>query len=265
MRFSEFLIERKKETQSYAYHTTRQRYLQSILKHGLVPNYNSGGYGSDETSRETGLPLTALPGVYFSKSSRNAISISHGMHNAGLIVIAKITQKSSEADEDRMGEIFNIATGRFSAIDKKILSNQSSLESMAHSRTLNIIDKIKNLYNIDARGLSILEPLIYEYNFLILEFTRDYKQKKYDNEYINKIKNLQNTLTKKLKFIANRKNNDESAETFKIDNTISFSGRNRIVGLYLLNDRIGWGDLGELNGDEYHKVDMPSKLLKYIK
>src|SRR5690606_13966356 len=103
--FSEFLTEDRQQ-QTLGYHGTSKSHLRSILKQGLIPNKSGGGYGSSEIS-SLGIPLTPLPGVYFTTTGKKAQYIANANYEDPLIIIALVTPNSRTMDEDNFNKLFD--------------------------------------------------------------------------------------------------------------------------------------------------------------
>lgn len=281
MKFSEFLVERKQE-QIYGYHATDRKNLQSILKKGLVPNHNEGGYGSSETS-DFGVPLTPHPAVYLTRDAGSAVYIAKSEFEHGVVLIVKVTPNSLTMDEDNIGNVFDL---RY--IYKRMQSGISpdelwnDLESAAHDifRTADprYIQALKNdviQYFKAFKGITQFDDSVdledgFDYNAEYNKAEKIFKQAEF-----NLSKKLRGFVKGSKSIFAGRdeghyertadnggKRNKGTTETFKVDGEIGFSGRNRIVGIYDFMNRSGWGDLGNFEGSEYHKYKTPMEMVK---
>ena len=251
MKISEILLEAKFGQQEYAYHATAFKNFRSIIKSGLIPNKLSGGYGSTEKS-PAGIELTPLSGVYLTRKAKNAEFIADSLNAKSIIVICKIQDKTAELDEDRLNA---------SIIDEKLLVqllrtnikdpnfDDEAQDDFAHDYTNRILEK--NLPDLDPRAVESVRDSIHEYVVALIRFyvTREGQ---------SQVKMQQDNLTRKLKRLTTDKDKHHS---LKINEPIGFSGANKIVGFYNKDSRIGWGDLGGLEGYEYHKVKTPIELL----
>jgi hypothetical protein len=259
----------------YAYHATSGTNLQSILKHGLIPNKQAHGYGSDERSHDFGYTLAALPGTYFTLAAADAEHIAKTISNSPIIIICKIQKRDASLDEDRMtGKIIDESKllrrirmeehklkAKYSRLDDVKLKQKMMEHIPAFSEEItNDIIKDK-LSNQDSRMIANIKPDLLNYismlvgDQLVDNDGPDWQEKE------AKLKQAQDVLTKKLK---NLLYNDDSNthSTLKIDKPITYSGANKIVGFYNFIAAVGWGDLGDFERDAYHKVKNPMELLK---
>jgi RNA:NAD 2'-phosphotransferase (TPT1/KptA family) len=104
--FKEFLSEAKFSKPIIAYHATKVENVQSILKHGLIPNKKDDGWGSEDHNMDVGISLKALSGIYFTDSAEAVIDIASEIgYKDGAIVICKIQRKMAAMDEDDLDKI----------------------------------------------------------------------------------------------------------------------------------------------------------------
>lgn len=252
MKITEILCEGDFSKPTYAYHATKFNNFRSIIKNGLIPNkISGGGYGSTEKA-PAGYDLTPLSGVYLTRVAKNAAHIADSLNDKAIIVVCKIQDKAAELDEDRLNSSVieekiliqiirtHIKAADFSDKEQKILAN---------TYTNRIIER--NLRDLDNRAKDNVRDSIHQY---ITSLIRFYVTK--DNQ--DEVKSNQDNLTRKLKQLNHDK---ETYHTFKLNEPISYSGANKIVGFYNKDSRIGWGDLGAFEGYEYHKVKTPMELL----
>lgn len=92
-----------------AYHGTSNLYRDSILTHGLHPDFSGSGWGSDLIGNSGGRDLTSFGGVYFTTNERTASdAASHIVNKNGgnlMFVVAQIHEKSAMLDEDIIDEL----------------------------------------------------------------------------------------------------------------------------------------------------------------
>lgn len=258
----------------YAYHATSKDNLRSIISNGLQPNFKDGkysknkrqsGYGSTEDS-VLGYALTPLGGVYFTNSYKKAQHIANVISttDGGVIIICKVQPKQLELDEDTLsGSIIN---------ERKLLTK---LKWYVHTEFKgnfnNFNEKAQNAFALTygkeiLAGLDMLsrqqQTAAYPYVIKCVKELISFYTQLYTTEEraSDAVKHAQQQLTTQLKKLMNHPT-DIEIDTFKLNAPVTFSGGNKIVGIYLMDSRIGWGDLGGLDGAEYHKVDTPIKLL----
>lgn len=255
MKIQTILAEAKFAKPEYAYHATNMDNLKSILKHGLVPNYRSGGYGSEETST-AGYSLTPLTGVYFTRNATDALYIAKGLSGKNIIIVAKIQPKQVEVDEDRIiitllgeSEFLRKLRNLFGPNAPDEYADTDEFKKLITKYTNDILSKS----DIGDRGNRNAFPYIANYLKNLAEFYFGYDTDE------TKVKESQNEVTKALRLLAHKHKNVH--HTFKINTTVGFSGANRIVGIYDLTDDIAWGDIADLKGYEYHTVDNPMNIL----
>jgi hypothetical protein len=244
--FKQFLTEDRQQP-ILAYHATSVKYLRSIIKHGLVPNFSDSGYGSNETN-EIGVSLKALPGVYFTPSGNDADLIGKSMNYDYIIVVASVIPNSLTLDEDRIHDLID-----FYNIRKRLYKHEPAKE---------IIDDIMDEVSIKLKNNNLFYAIDDDLRRYLGLYCEIYNYAEYtDSEMANKhneYKQLEFKITKQLKTLAKK------SKTFKIDGKVGFSGRNRIVGLYYPNAGIGWGSLGYFDKLAYHKYKTPMELLSKI-
>lgn len=260
--FKQFLIEAKYSKPTYAYHATKLKNLESIIKNGLIPNKEEGGYGSDEINNVVGYSLTSYNGVYFTKDYKDVLFISKHLGDEPVIIIAKIHLSSCEIDEDiivnkliperKIYSEFKEAFDTFNGDDDEYFY---AVDNIINEWVNIIIKNIKEKYNLTESNayISILSESIKKYLESLSEFLL------IDNENI--LRDSKEKLTRIMKKLVK----DDSCERFKINSIVGFSGSNKIVGLYSPNERVGWGDLGDLEGSAYHKYNTPIEFLKSLK
>lgn len=265
------ILEAQFSKQIYAYHATPSENLRSILKNGLVPNFKSGGYGSGEVS-SAGYSLTPLPGIYFTRDHKDAVSISKTLENVGpgIVLICKVQPQQAEMDEDRlMSEdivdepLFRRNIRAELQSDEMFGEDISGMRDFVRSYADDVMSNIVSL--VPAQRISPMKqkhmrPFVEAYLMALLEFIIAKEIGDIANEA--PVKAAQTELTKQLRQL--NKDAPEVLDTFKINSKIGFSGSNKIVGIFFPKGRIGWGDLGALEGHEYHKYDNPATLLRKI-
>lgn len=245
----------------YAYHATKPKYLRSIIKQGLIPNKNESGYGSNEVSGSFGYSLAALPGIYFTADYARAEHIGKLYGDSPIIIIAKISKSTIEMDED------NIASDIIDErnLIKDIRQNEKNIMRDPDSyifKKLNTILKLPELQKLSSEAVNNVKNDLYQYlKILVMSQASDDFDGMTSKEFNNKIRQYQEIITKKLRHIS--QNNDSTYLSFKVQNPVTFSGANKIVGIYNLINYVGWGDLGEFERDAYHKVKTPIELLRY--
>lgn len=262
MKIQNILNEAKLSPSTYAYHATKAAYLKSILKHGLVPNFSDDGYGSDELSH-AGYSLTPLKGVYFTRTGKQAMHIAKSLQEKSIVIICKVQLKQADLDEDRLTADVVKESQMLAELRSIISSNYNSIEDFDDAAQVKfakiysnyIIDE--SMSNLDSRLINNIKPHLQNYVLSIVKFFIASETDSFIDEHESK--QYRNILTKKLKIMLHHSH--EVNKTFKIDATIGFSGANKIVGVYDMYNRVGWGDLGDLSGYEYHLVDSPIELL----
>lgn len=271
------LLEAKFAKPEYAYHATKATNLKSILKHGLIPNKMEDGYGSDETS-DVGYSLTALDGVYFTKSAKEAEMIMKSLYDEAIIVILKLQYRDSELDEDRLIQYItkeNKIKGKVNNIFDKYRDEagddhdyydpqwpeeiNDDLDALVDSETERILNWISAEYSTDQRLIHNVREPLHNYIKSIVDFIAEpyFGDYNYDD---SDIKQYQNILVKKLKNIQHG-DNKGNFHTFKINKTIGYSGANRIVGFVHTSNGKGWGDIGDVSGNIV-KVKHPLEILE---
>lgn len=247
----------------YAYHATKAEHIPSILKHGLIPNKREGGYGSADTST-IGIPLTPLSGTYLTYSAKDAKYISYdvGGNDGGIVVICKVQNRAADLDEDRMEKIIDLRQ-IFSWFVKELKAKnfkpftEDQIAQYATKKADEILEQ-PTFFKSDLKMIDALRPALIDHLKVFLTYVQ---QNQLDQEHMgfDQIKNTQNILTKKMKTLAHK--NTKDFHTFKIDHPIGFSGANKIVGLYNPNTNIGWGDIGDFDGEQYHIAKDPRRVL----
>jgi hypothetical protein len=248
------LLEAKFAKPEYAYHATKAVHLKSILTHGLIPNKEEGGYGSDEEA-SAGYALTSLPGVYFARDYRDAVYISRDLYGPSIIVVAKIQTRDSELDEDRL--VTNvIKESKISQMVRKIYKEfdynfdeygdeiEDRLDSLIHTKTEEIIAELTTVFKMDARAISNVMEDIHNYVRAVVDII---PTDEYEQNDPHEVKEYQNILTKKLKSIQHH-DLEHKFTTFKINKPIGYSGANKIVGFVCPATRKYWGDMGDALG-----------------
>lgn len=254
------LLEAKFSPTNYAYHATMGENLRSILKHGLIPNKRDDGYGSDDSGLAFGYSLTPLKGIYFTRKRADAETIAKHIDLNALIIICKIQPQDMELDEDRLtGDIvdedylarkFRRSTAEI--YDKEEITDEY-LTKFSQDYAQDIIKK--QFDNLDHRLLASIYGDLVTYIKVLLQYHLDADMGSFDE---TDIKKYQTILTKKLRTLV--KSNKSTNHTFKINKTLTFSGANKIVGIYNPSSKVGWGQLGDFEGYAYHKVNDPNKL-----
>lgn len=257
MKILNILNEAKFAKPILAYHATTLDNLRSIIKQGLIPNFKSDGYGSGEES-PFGVPLTALSGNYLTYDSEDSRFIAGNLEGNPVILICKVQQKQLEWDEDRLSAgLFDEKSLRDKLSQaRKDNASKEELYTIASEHTRNVISKLpKNLIS-NTKAPQLIQSYFQK---LTQIFLQDFDT---DSDDIEQFKVLQNSLTKRLRLLLKKRLG--SVTTFKIDAPIKFTGPNKIVGIYSLLYRIGWGDIGGFQGEEYHLYKTPMELLTAI-
>lgn len=250
MKINQLIQEAQFAKPIYTYHATRKKYLKSILKHGLIPNFKKDGYGSGERNYHAGYSLESLPGIYLTKSPKDALSIGKSIDDNTIILVCKIQLQQSHMDEDSIADIideFNfVMTIRkdFKYIDvneyiknhvTRILKNDMFASLIPHQ-----------LHKIQTVCTEYLNSLA---KFIISSSAGE-------NGDETELRKNKNELTKQLRYLI--KNSQH--ERIKIDQPITFSGGNRIVGICDYIQGVGWGDITGLQNEVYHMVKTPIEL-----
>ncbi len=260
MKINDILLEAK-VAPIYGYHTTTLNHLRSILKHGLVPNKSDGGYASDEISL-VGYDLSALPGVYFFKDSRDAEGLSkdyNTIHNKqSIIIIAKISPQTATLDEDNVVDLID-ERSLYKRFTKAIKSGQMPTD-IIESGYEYVIHKLEQL--LDPRAVRNVQNDIHKYITVLSQFAQEKAENRSDKLDVlgRQLKTIQEILTIKLRRLLQSGRQHEH-DTFKVDGPVTFSGANRIVGIYSPEMRAGYGDLGGFERDSYHKYKSPMDLI----
>jgi len=262
MKITTLLREGKFIKSNYAYHATNLTHLQSILKHGLVPNKSEGGYGSHETST-MGYSLAPLHGVYMTASAKDALFIAKSIEGSSIVVVCKIQPRDVEMDEDRLSA--DIVDERHLAKELRIITkdaytndkefDEAAQDKFAREYAQFIVEH--KLSFLDHRLIGNAYAAVLNYIKALVYFYVDSEGGAFDD---SGIKIHQEELTKKLRKFATD-NIDKAGKTFKLPKPIGFSGANKIVGIYDVDNRIGWGDIGDYDGWQYHMVKSPQKLV----
>lgn len=256
MKIQDILLEAKSEP-IVAYHTTMLNHLKSLLKKGLVPNHSKDGYASNAHS-STGYTLAALPGVYFNKDAGDAEQLAKDFstdENAEpMIVVCQVQPKTGSLDEDRL--VSDVLRETLVYRRFKQLAKEGQLDDEAYrSYVQNILTNLKD--TATPQALKNAAPHIYNYakalGAFILENTPETEQD---------LKKSQEVLTFKLKSLLTNKDTKHTGNSFKVTEPVSFSGSNRIIGIYLPLQRSGWGKLGAFERDAYHKYKSPMEMLQ---
>lgn len=261
------ILEGKFSKSQYAYHGTSSKHLRSIIKNGLIPNKSEGGYGSDDASLDTGLPLTPLSGTYFTIRAKEAQDIARDVINWNeipVVIVCKVQRGDFELDEDRMIDMLDDRV--FSKlVDRYIKSVGYSSEDISDAKLQKIVnDHIANVIvklraTLDSRAIHNIKGELQRYYMELAEFmvsnaTYDYA----GNSDADQVKQHQDALTKKMKLMYS-KSTGGIKNTFKVNKPIGFSGANKIVGIYMPDEQTGWGDTGGF--EPYHKYKTPLELL----
>lgn len=235
-----------------AYHATSANHLRSILKTGLVPNKESGGYAAGEKS-SAGYELAALPGIYFYKDYYKAFQLAKHMSGKNqadsVIICAQIQPKTAEMDEDRLNDdgllndkvIMQIAR---SGIDPEEL----------HKEAMSLLVQNLQAKGLNAKTIKNAIPTAKDYVRTVIAYATNGSK---ENEQV--LRQQKDEMTRKLKKLVV---SDSEQGSFKVNETIGFSGANRIVGLYLLTSGMAWGNVGGLTQDVAQKVKNPIDLVQ---
>ena len=256
MHIQDILLEAKSQP-IVAYHTTVLKHLQSLLKKGLVPNHSKDGYASTAHA-SSGYSLQALSGVYFNKDPGDAEQLakdfSTDKNMEPMIIVCQVQPKTASLDEDRLvSDVLRetIVFRRFTQLAKA-----GQLDDEAYtSYTQNILGNLKDVAS--PQLLKNVAPHIHHYAKSLGEFILNNTP-----ETEAELKKSQETLTYKLKQLLVNKETKHTGNSFKINEPISFSGSNRIIGIYLPLQRSGWGKLGDFERDAYHKYKSPQEMIQ---
>lgn len=272
MQILHILEEGKFSKSEYAYHATYKQHAKSILKHGLIPNKSEGGYGSNDTS-PSGYSQAPLYGVYFTKSARDAIYIANSLSKDGVIVVAKIQQNGSATlDEDRLVDqiIDETEFRRFAGSHLPNFREFDDYEEYVEHYYDNAPSIIKSYIKDSEKiqqALSLIKndnvrqtvtTELEEYLHAVLDIVAQVSED--DSERL--VKYHQSNLTKMLRNVMRTKNRGQDFKTFKVDGPVGFRGANRIVGMYNVLTKVGWGDIGALESYAYHVASTPQRMLK---
>lgn len=272
MQIKDLLLEAKFSKPTYAYHATKLKHLPSILKHGLIPNKSDGGYGSDEQDSALGYSLTSLPGIYFTTEPKPALSIATSFTEPMAIVVCKVQRNGSATlDEDRLKAITYVSDFAHGirkefmdyALDRREHDEiHTHIDDYVDQHVNRIIKSItandSPLALADKASVAEIKKILTDY----FDHVAEYALHDTGNEHA--LKYQENQLTIKLRNFVRTKNDpdEEVSRTFKINQTIGFSGANRIVGLYNVQSNIGYGDLGDLRPWAYHVSKKTSDVVK---
>lgn len=267
MKIRDILTEGKFAKSVYAYHATYKKYLKSILKHGLIPNRNEGGYGSDEVS-DIGYSKAPMDGVYFTYSRQDAKSIATSLHTTSpVIIVMKVQKRASVFDEDELVGPRGIdERALIKIITTELKTKDISYTDVQYSPEENedFLNSLHNLLysNIHKRVEDKLSKKIadhvsndidgYVSNIIDIYF-------EFNNQDDTEIRNHINNLSKKLRMMYHK---NTSIERGRVVEPITFSGASRIVGVYDIETNTSWGDVGGFQGQSYNAYDSPMKLLK---
>jgi hypothetical protein len=262
MKILNLLSEGKFAKPEYMYHATKLEHLPSILKHGLIPNKEEGGYGSEEQSAVMGYSQYPLSGVYFTRKAQDAVSIAKTFFDEMVIVVCKIQEKTTELDEDQLVHVIDEANlknklrmeiGDYDKYERDGFDDRQQQE-LAEKYTQHVIDT--NLNHLHPKMIQHVYKYVFAYVLSLVHF---YVNSEIDHDFDDsEVKANQQIMSKQLRALTNDK---RLSKTLKVDATIGFSGANKIVGLYDINTRVGWGDLGGLKNYEFHTVKSPQELL----
>lgn len=225
-----FLIEAETKP-IIAYHATSVNNLRSIIKNGMIPNKESGGYASGEKS-PAGYSLTAMPGIYFYKDSHNAYNLAKSLsvrnNSDTAIIVCQVQPKTTEMDEDRLNDD--------GLLDDKVIIKLAKSGVDGHELEREAV--ILLIQNLQKKGLNnntikAASPVIKEYVRALITFARDPQSE-------NQMRQHKNELTKKLRKLVVY---DKSQHSFKINEPIGYSGSNKIIGIMLVSKSVGWRKL----------------------
>lgn len=255
------LLEAKFSPKAYAYHATMGENIRSILKHGLIPNKRDDGYGSDDHGLAFGYSLAPLPGIYFTRKRADAETIAKHIDSDAIVIICKVQPQELEMDEDRLtGEIVDepFLIKKFKRSIDYVRDLEEITDEQINDFSQDYAQEIikRELSDLDPRLLQNVYPDMVQYIKALLTFYINSETGAFDE---SDVKKYQEILTKKLKSMV--KSNKGTNHTFKLNKPISFSGANKIVGMYSPRNREGWGDLGDFEGHAYHKVANPLRLI----
>ena len=241
------------ETQKiYAYHASSANNLKSIVTNGLIPNKEKGGYGDGEKSTG-GYELKAMAGTYFYKDSYKALQLGKTMAgkngNDSVVVVAKIQPKTAEMDEDRLNddEILN---------DKLVikLARDGVGANELYSEAMSLLVQNLQAKGLNTKTIKAAIPTAQEYVKSLIAFATNGSP-----EQENAMRYSKNELTKRLKKLVVSDGNQVS---FKINEPITYSGANKIIGLLMIGSGVAWGDVGELERNVSSRVRTPAELIR---
>jgi len=245
-----------------AYHTTLRKHLKQILKHGLIPNRSKGGYGSDEKS-SVGYSLESLPGTYFYREYKRAKNLANALNSKNntdsMIVICQIQPKTATVDEDRLDDYVVFDEIDFNKVARQAIKSGKEDGLVDHGIRIYLDNLTKttdaNGKRLDSRVIDNVRPDITSYINALVQYIKTPSP-----EGESAIKSNKNIISKKLRsFVTTQPRYNFS---FKVNEPITFSGANRIVGIYLPKDSVGWGELGDFAPDAYNVYDSPMKLVQ---
>jgi len=115
------------------------------------------------------------------------------------------------------------------------------------------------IQNLQAKGLNgqtirAALPTAKDYVRTVIAYATNGSK---ENEQV--LRQQKDEMTRKLKKLVV---SDSEQGSFKVNETIGFSGANRIVGLYLLTSGTAWGNVGGLTQDVAQKVKTPAELVQ---
>lgn len=235
--FKEFLSEAKFSKPIIAYHATRIENVQSILKHGLIPNKKGDGWGSEDYNMDVGISLKALSGIYFTDSAESAIDIASELaYKDAAIVICKIQRKMAAMDEDDLDKILESLYKDLRKIAIKINKSEtinnfelmSEIEKYVNSVKEKVIklagdtesQQIEKIKNISERYIHKVFD-----NFVNWTYHEDMELA---NSLESTIRNYREQLTN---LLFKSPDTRERFNKFRINSPITFSGANKIIGI----------------------------------
>lgn len=245
-----------------AYHGTQSKYLRSILKKGLVSE--NKGFGADIQGSMNNRDMSAVGGIYFSTSARYAgfaAKMQSKVGDYGLIE-ASVQPRSSYMDEDDIANnLKNILSPSSMSIERDVLSKfLAYLYDDAFRRKM--IDLLKSSASkLKRQNDSFFDLIIKSHYLRIISYINVDKyyqvfkdaSDKYDVDVdvlkmevdlldsaaMEKIyKNALDRLTRALKSTTYNFDTTDSplGNSFRIDDNITYSGNNKIVGVFRIDE-----------------------------
>lgn len=270
MRYSQIIIHEAKFSKPIiAFHGTSSSFLQSILKHGMIPNPKESVYDVDDRASENKPSIKTIGGTYFTTrlgtAAAAATSAKNKFNGNPIIIIANIQLKSTYGDEDKYDAQFEIQyILRYELNITPDSRNFYHLYYDEQNKRKEIINTIANTIHNKFSNNNTNKPIPYD---LITNLLDDYSNRilahtvKKDSwsdplEYTtNKPEILPipeaeenyrqsiDKLTKYYREATVNKYNDEKDNpyslgvSFRITEPVTYSGNNRITHIIEINDK----------------------------